>query len=185
MDTSIQYAVPPDGSRPQSYDINNPLKKIGKLAERAIIDWFTSRGYVVEDVSDDPEHQDQSIDLLIHRDNQWLTSVEVKHSSKVGPSGSFFVELGRIWHHRQPQDLWQTGWSIRSAARWVVYVNLRDRAAYRIRTNQLRSRLQDWVERHQGSLNVHVVASDAEKTTLGVYLPYHWVSQIVEAMPLG
>jgi hypothetical protein len=65
---------------------------IGAEGVRQVVSYLKAQGYHVEDVTEDPDYQEQDIDLRVRspRQRKWRT-VEVKHDTY--KSGNIFLEL--------------------------------------------------------------------------------------------
>lgn len=70
-------------------------KKIGKISEEIIIDFFTSCGYKIEDVRSKKIWQQQNIDLIV-RKNRHKKLIEIKSDTYYSTGNYFFETFSSI-----------------------------------------------------------------------------------------
>lgn len=113
----------------------------GKEGERLARQWLESRGWYVEDVSNNPEYWGQDIDLLCY-DDEGAVSVEVKWDFSISKTGNMYVE------HTTDIDNEKAGWYKFCCADYLYYGDGKNRQFYVFRFEHLK----EYVERNKSTL---------------------------------
>lgn len=114
----------------------------GKQGEALFKQIMQSKGYQVQDVSDNPDYWYKDIDFIITSPTSGLTKTfEVKWDSKIGQTGNLYLELTNV-HSKCGQ-----GWYKFCEADYVAYGDARAHLFYILPLGQLRERVKQLPQR--------------------------------------
>lgn len=114
----------------------------GKQGEQLFQQAMQNKGYVVEDVSNDPSYWNKDIDFIITSPTTGLTKTfEVKYDSKLNKTGNLYLELANA--HSQNGD----GWFEFCQADYVAYGDAITNTFYIIPLLELREKVKHMPKR--------------------------------------
>lgn len=154
---------------------NGGLKRLGDEGER-VIEAFLRRYPGVTDVknvTEDREWQQKDVDFLAFLGARSL-KIEAKSDRHIARNKNVLFELARI-HHTSPETCAYLGWSVFSAADFLLVYNPPTRCIYQFRMPDLRSGMQQFTLATRRTLTLRLVESDSTRSTLNVYIPLSYV----------
>lgn len=104
-------------------------KKIGKIGETAVINFFIGKGYEVKDVSENKEYQPKGVDLIVNNDY-----VEVKTQNAINKKQRITLELESFMDNGD----YKPGWFTYTESDMVVFYDKFNNIAYHIETDELK-----------------------------------------------
>lgn len=126
-----------------------------KKGEQKVRQLLEDKGWIVQDVSDEKEYQQQDIDFIITKDGRTHT-IEVKYDGLIAATGNFFLELQSSMEYKTP------GWFSICQADMVFYVDKQNNVVHIFSMKDMK----EFVEKVWCRL-VHTNADHANKTTQG------------------
>ena len=97
----------------------------GKKGEQLINSLLTKSGYVVTDVSSDPDYWHKDIDFIATNPQSGRTAaIEVKYDSRIGTTGNFFIEI------YNPRSQGRKGWYYFTEADLIYYIDQQNLILY-------------------------------------------------------
>jgi hypothetical protein len=155
------------------------LLHVGQEGEQIAASFFAWTGWgTPEDVRADPFWQRQEVDYRLHLKAGDVTTVEVKSDQHIGRSGNVLFELLRI-HHTSEATPAYLGWSVFSAARWLLVWCPPTGRLYLIAMRELRRGFQAYTLATRPNARLSVVSTDTARTTINVLVPLGYVNHQV------
>lgn len=144
-------------------DYDGDWMRVARVGEGAMQRWLEQRPRVVkvDDLRDDVEWRHRDVDFRATFDDGSVRLIEVKTSSNIG-KGEIVFEVTRNYDGNCFQ-----GWSLKSAADWVVYYHPPTAEAYGCSLPGLREVFWGDVARWP----TRTLRSDESKYTINRYLP--------------
>lgn len=171
------------------YLFENPeLKPKGDYAEVVVCEFLRRCPGVaqVEDVRDDPAWQQQDVDYRVTLTSGTARGVEVKSDQHIARSGNVLFELARLHHTARPERCAHLGWSVFSAADWLLVYCPPARALYWFSFAALRGGMQAYMKDSRDKARLALIATDSQRTTLNILIPLAYVPHAVYAQtPAG
>lgn len=89
---------------------------IGKSTESLVIPWLDEQFAKIIDVRDEIAWRQKDADVICIESDGTSGTAEIKTCSRIGISGTIFLEVGRLYYHADPDDCFSDGWGFSSKA---------------------------------------------------------------------
>lgn len=127
----------------------------------------------VKDVRSDPAWQRQDVDYLAWLATGVMLKVEVKSDAHIARSGNLLFELSHI--HFSGNPVVRPGWSVFSAANWLLVWCPASAQLYSFTSDSLRQAVRRYIQRAKADTRVAVVTTDRGWATVNVLVPTFYV----------
>jgi hypothetical protein len=170
--------IPVGENNARSY--NGALMKYGKNGEKLALDFLRNRPDVigVDDTSDLKVLQEADVDCIIKTRDGLITLAEIKCDSHIGISDNVLFEVLRINHTCQAEHSVKLGWSSKTPARIIIYVNSETMKMYAITSDNLRKALQKYTQECRKKTRIDFVSTDEIKSTVNILIPKRYCSLV-------
>lgn len=109
------------------------MKKKGDKGEQEVLMFLTSKGYEVNDVSEDPDYFAKDIDFLVMKDGK-VKSVEVKTCDWINKTDNICLERYTVCAN----GVKHMGWLYTSEAQWLLYYDNKNKLLHFYKMKDIR-----------------------------------------------
>ena len=110
-----------------------------KPGESEVKEYLRAAGYIVEDVSDNPQYWDKDIDLIVtNPSTNKRVSIEVKYDTRIYRTKNFFIEVANI---RSKEG---KGWFHFCEADYIYYLDAQNMYVYIFKFTELEDYINEY-----------------------------------------